>query len=57
MTYEIKALGWDKKITKVIGFDARGFIYGPLIAREIGCGFVNLKANLDNAAKERKATW
>ena len=36
----MRARGWDKKITKVVGFDARGFIYGPLIAQEIGAGFV-----------------
>ena len=41
MGQEIRARGWDKKITKVIGFDARGFIYGPLIAQEIGAGFVS----------------
>lgn len=40
MGQEMRARGWDKKITKVVGFDARGFIYGPLIAQEIGAGFV-----------------
>lgn len=40
MGHEVRARGWDKRITKVIGFDARGFIYGPLLAQEIGAGFV-----------------
>lgn len=43
MGHEVRARGWDKKTTKVIGFDARGFIYGPLLAQEIGAGFVKKK--------------
>ena len=43
MMQELKVEGWSKKITKVIGFDARGFIFGSIIARELGCGFVMLR--------------
>ena len=56
MGQAIRARGWDKKITKVVGFDARGFIYGPLIAQEIGAGFVNLVGliAIGDAEKEGK---
>lgn len=29
-----------KQIDKIIGLDSRGFIYGPLLAYKMGCGFV-----------------
>ena len=56
MGQAIRARGWDKKITKVVGFDARGFIYGPLIAQEIGAGFVNFVGliAIGDAEKEGK---
>lgn len=64
MGQEVRARGWDKKITKVIGFDARGFIYGPLVAQEIGAGFVSsnqttflvLTPCLGHAQKTRKTS-
>ena len=31
------------KIDKVIGIESRGFIYGPLIAYKLGCGFVPVR--------------
>jgi adenine phosphoribosyltransferase len=31
------------KITKVVGFDARGFIFGPAVAIELGVGFAMLR--------------
>jgi adenine phosphoribosyltransferase len=31
------------KIDQVVGLDSRGFIYGPLIAQEIGAGFVMVR--------------
>lgn len=31
------------KVTKVIGFDARGFIFGPAVAVELGVGFAMLR--------------
>lgn len=39
----IVAKGWDKKINKVMGFDARGFIYGTMVAQELGCGFFMIR--------------
>jgi adenine/guanine phosphoribosyltransferase-like PRPP-binding protein len=43
MMHELKRRGVDKTITKVIGFEARGFIYGPLIAKELNVGFVMMR--------------
>lgn len=31
------------KVTKVVGFDARGFIFGPSVAMELGVGFAMLR--------------
>jgi len=41
--HAIRAKKLDKKITKVIGVDSKGFIYGSIIARELGIGFVMLR--------------
>lgn len=35
--------GWAGKITKIMGFDARGFIYGSVLARELDLGFVMIR--------------
>jgi len=41
--HAIRAKKLDKKITKVIGIDSKGFIYGSIIAKELGIGFVMLR--------------
>lgn len=33
----------DKGVTKVVGIEARGFIGGSILAREVGAGFVPLR--------------
>lgn len=33
----------DKKITKVVGIESRGFIMGPILALEMGAGFVPIR--------------
>jgi adenine phosphoribosyltransferase len=33
----------DKKITKVIGIESRGFIMGPILATRIGAGFIPIR--------------
>ena len=33
----------DKKITKVVGIESRGFIMGPILALELGAGFVPIR--------------
>lgn len=43
MKQRLVAEGWDKSVTKVMGFDARGFIYGSLVARALGCGFIMIR--------------
>lgn len=35
--------GWADKITKIMGFDARGFIYGSILAKELDLGFVMIR--------------
>lgn len=40
MIHEIKSRNLNSKITKVAGFDSKGFIYGSIIARALGVGFV-----------------
>lgn len=30
----------DKGITKVVGIESRGFLFGPMLAEALGCGFV-----------------
>jgi adenine phosphoribosyltransferase len=43
ITYDIQRLGWDKKCDQVAGLDARGFIYGPMIAYGICKGFIMIR--------------
>lgn len=33
----------DKKITKVVGIESRGFIFGSLLAHKLNCGFVPVR--------------
>ena len=33
----------DKKINKVVAMESRGFFFGPLIAHEIGAGFIPVR--------------
>src|SRR5438105_10677586 len=33
----------DKKIDKIVGIDARGFLFGSVVAYELGIGFVPLR--------------
>lgn len=33
----------DLKINKVVGIESRGFIYGPLLAYRLNCGFVPVR--------------
>ena len=39
MTAEFKG----KKIDYIAGFEARGFIFGPSLAIELGCGFTMIR--------------
>ena len=39
----VEAKGWASQATKVMGFDARGFIYGSLLAKELGVGFLTMR--------------
>jgi len=43
LKYAICSKGWDKKANKIIGFDARGFIYGTQLAMQLGLGLVMLR--------------
>ena len=38
---DIKQLGWKPDV--VVGPEARGFIFGPLLADRLGCGFVPVR--------------
>lgn len=40
---EMRDLYKDKGITKVAGIESRGFIMGPILASEIGAGFVPIR--------------
>jgi len=40
MGKELAELYRDKGVTKVVGIESRGFIYGAILAAEIGAGFV-----------------
>jgi adenine phosphoribosyltransferase len=33
----------EKKITKVIGIESRGFLMGPMLAQELNCSFVTVR--------------
>ena len=33
----------DLKINKVVGIESRGFIYGPLLAYKLNCGFIPVR--------------
>src|SRR5436305_14326056 len=35
----------DKKIDKIVGIDARGFLFGSAVAYDLGAGFVPLPIN------------
>lgn len=43
-------LAGDKRVDKVVGIDARGFIFGALLAARLGCGFIP-------ARKRGKLPW
>tara|TARA_B100000029_G_C17189078_1_gene819888 strand:+ start:167 stop:709 length:543 start_codon:yes stop_codon:yes gene_type:complete len=38
---DLKKLGWNPDI--IVGPEARGFIFGPLLADRLGCGFVPVR--------------
>ncbi len=40
MSEELAKLYRDKGVTKVIGIESRGFIFGSILANELGAGFV-----------------
>lgn len=40
MSEELAKLYRDKGVTKVIGIESRGFIFGSILASELGAGFV-----------------
>lgn len=43
MTEILKTTYSDKGITKVVGIESRGFIMGPILAVELGAGFVPVR--------------
>lgn len=43
MKEEMLKLYADKGITKVVGIESRGFIMAPMVAQEIGAGFVPIR--------------
>ena len=40
MLDELEAIYKDKRITKVVGIESRGFVMGAALAGRLGCGFV-----------------
>ena len=40
---ELYNISKNKKITKVIGIESRGFIFGAALAQKLGCGFVPVR--------------
>ena len=47
----------DKGITKVVGIEARGFIFGAIVASALGAGFVPLRKPGKLPAKTIKKTY
>lgn len=47
----------DLKVDKVVGVDARGFIFGALVSSTLGCGFVPARKAGKLPWKTRKATY
>ena len=47
----------DKGITKVVGIEARGFIFGAILAASLGAGFVPLRKPGKLPAKTIKKTY
>ena len=43
MVQTLVSKGWAGKLTKVVGFDARGFIFGAALARDLNLGFITLR--------------
>jgi len=43
MKQALVARGWIGKINKIMGFDARGFIFGSILARELDLGFIMIR--------------
>ena len=43
LSEELTKLYKEKGITKVVGIESRGFIMGPIIAHNLGAGFVTLR--------------
>ena len=53
----IVAKGWDKQATKVLGFDAKGFIHGSIVARELGIGLLIVRKKGKLPGKTIKITY
>lgn len=43
LSQELRSKYLDKGITKVVGIESRGFIMGPIMALELGAGFVPIR--------------
>ena len=57
MLDEMYELYKDKGITKVVGIEARGFIFGAILAAGLGAGFVPLRKPGKLPAKTIKKTY